>query len=299
VDLLDGAFVPSPRSIALEPTIDANGALQRARDQLTGAHVVESATSELLVYAPGDRPPRLAWRLDLPIDLTSHWLVIIDAHSGEKLLAYNRVQHAGVEGAGTDLFGVVRPLHVWEEAGAYSMVDSSKAMFDPNSDPPDPATTSGGIVVMDAENKPPTSAPSSLPPLEQVTSFDPMLWSPADAVSASFSLSEIYDYYLERHGRDSLDGEGGTILGVVRLGLGYGNAFWSSALGLMAFGDAEPFAGALDVVAHEATHGVIDATASLIYENQPGRRTRPSPTSSARWWRHARRADPTGRSART
>ena len=38
----------------------------------------------------------------------------------------------------------------------------------------------------------------------------------------------------------------------------------------MTVGTGEPFAGALDVVAHEMTHGVIDHTAGLIYQGQSG-----------------------------
>ena len=103
-----------------------------------------------------------------------------------------------------------------------------------------------------------------------------------DAVSAAFGLSETYDYYLERHGRDSLDGQQGTILAIVRFDQNFFNAFWNGTL--MVFGDAVPFAGALDVAAHELTHGVTQFSANLVYEpiGAPNKR---SLTSSARWWR--------------
>jgi len=38
----------------------------------------------------------------------------------------------------------------------------------------------------------------------------------------------------------------------------------------MLFGEADYFAGALDVVAHEMGHGVTDTSAGLLYKNQPG-----------------------------
>jgi hypothetical protein len=87
-------------------------------------------------------------------------------------------------------------------------------------------------------------------------------------VSASFGLSETYDYYLERHGRDSLDGRGGTMLGIVRFRRNFQNAFWNGTA--MVFGDGQPYAGAADVVAHELTHGVTQFSANLIYQNQSG-----------------------------
>jgi hypothetical protein len=46
------------------------------------------------------------------------------------------------------------------------------------------------------------------------------------------------------------------------------NAFWNGKL--MAFGNADKFAGSLDVVAHEMTHAVVSYTADLVYENESG-----------------------------
>ena len=38
-----------------------------------------------------------------------------------------------------------------------------------------------------------------------------------DAVSAAYNLSNTYDYYLERHQRNSLDGKGGDMKALVRV----------------------------------------------------------------------------------
>jgi len=38
----------------------------------------------------------------------------------------------------------------------------------------------------------------------------------------------------------------------------------------MVFGDADPYAGALDVVGHELSHGVTQYSANLVYQNQAG-----------------------------
>jgi uncharacterized repeat protein (TIGR01451 family) len=94
----------------------------------------------------------------------------------------------------------------------------------------------------------------------------------ADGVSAAVNLSATYDYFLQRLGRDSLDGNGGNMLGIVRVGQGLANAFFNGSTQTMYFGDAEPFAGALDVVAHEMGHGVIDTSipGGLTYFGQSG-----------------------------
>ncbi|MBS1211612.1 MAG: Thermolysin, partial [Proteobacteria bacterium] len=157
------------------------------------------------------------------------------------------------------------------EGGTYYLTDTSKAMFDPaRSNPPQAGTTRGAIIVQDARNRPETSNPTTVPTTFLVSSKTANGGWLSDAVSAAFSFSKTYDYYLERHGRNSVDGTGGNILGVVRLGKGFDNAFWASDLGTMFFGDAQPFAGALDVVAHELTHGVTTYTANLVYQGQSG-----------------------------
>lgn len=144
------------------------------------------------------------------------------------------------------------------------MVDTSKPMFDPSSNPPNSSTTRGGIVILDARNQGSEDKFSMFP----VTSASPTSWDAPDAVSAAFGLSQTYDYYRERHGRNSLNGQGETMIAVVRVGQNYENAYWNGQI--MAFGDKLPYARALDVVAHELTHGVTEHTASLVYQNQPG-----------------------------
>lgn len=56
------------------------------------------------------------------------------------------------------------------------------------------------------------------------------------------------------------------------MGEGYDNAFWSGDY--MVYGDGEKIfktlAGSFDIVSHELTHAVIDATADLVYCKEPG-----------------------------
>ncbi len=268
VDVMNGVFVPTPKKLGTVPVLDAADAAEYARTGLPDGAEAEVSASELIIYAPGDTPPRLAWKLELAIDLTSRWLVVIDAVNGAELTAYSLVMHQQVAGSGVDLFGRTRRLNVWQQDGLFWMVNTSKPMFDPNSDP----SERGVIWIYDAQNLPPTSRPEEfpLPPLQVVNSRSPTSgWLP-DAVSASYHFSEVYDYYQERHNLDSLDGRGASIHAMVRLGRNHVNASYIPDLNLMVFGDALPFAGALDVVGHELTHGVIYHSANLVYQNQPG-----------------------------
>lgn len=97
------------------------------------------------------------------------------------------------------------------------------------------------------------------------------------AQAAHDSAGVVYDYFFNNFQRDSIDGQGGTIVSTVHFGSSQEdaeNAAWISELQQMIYGDGgrifRPLALGLDVVAHELTHGIIDNTAQLIYEGQSG-----------------------------
>ncbi len=99
----------------------------------------------------------------------------------------------------------------------------------------------------------------------------------ADAtVNAAYdSAGTTYDFYLEVLKRNSIDGRGLRLDSSVHYDRDYNNAFWNGRQ--MVYGDGDGrlftgFAGALDVVAHELTHGVTQYTVpgGLVYEDQSG-----------------------------
>ncbi|MCW2974651.1 MAG: peptidase [Thermoleophilia bacterium] len=83
----------------------------------------------------------------------------------------------------------------------------------------------------------------------------------------------VRDFYQQVLGRNSIDGAGMDMKSVVHFGKDYNNAYWDGAK--MTYGDGDgkffaPLSGALDVVAHEMTHGVTEHTARLEYAGQAG-----------------------------
>lgn len=266
VYLVNGAYASTPSHVPAHPSFNEKKAVARAREAVLRGHKASISGPELIIYARGNGETRLAWRIEVIQGITSKWLVVVDATTGAVLTAYNKVKDANVLGSGVDLFGNTRPLNVWEENGLFFMVDTTKLMFDPTSNPPKFQDTLGGIIILDAENGEPESL-ESLNMSEVMSSNATQDWLP-DGVSAAWSLSETYDYFSERHSRNSYDDEGTSLIGIVRYGTGYDNAFWSS--GVMVYGDAEPFAGSLDIVGHEVTHGVVETTANLQYLDQSG-----------------------------
>ncbi|MDA8429962.1 MAG: M4 family metallopeptidase [Geobacteraceae bacterium] len=84
---------------------------------------------------------------------------------------------------------------------------------------------------------------------------------------------DTYDFYLNTHGRDSIDNAGLPLISTVRYcssgtndSCPYQNAFWNGSQ--MVYGDG--FTTSKDVVAHELTHGVTEKESGLFYYMQSG-----------------------------
>lgn len=94
------------------------------------------------------------------------------------------------------------------------------------------------------------------------------------AVNEAYDHSgSTYDFYSKVLGRNSLDGNGMTLVSSVHLGRKYNNAFWNGQQ--MAYGDGDGvifirFTKSIDVVGHELTHGVVTHTSNLEYKNESG-----------------------------
>jgi Zn-dependent metalloprotease len=85
-----------------------------------------------------------------------------------------------------------------------------------------------------------------------------------------------YDFYAQVLQRNSIDGSGMRIDSSVHYGKRFNNAFWNGRQMVYGDGDGKFFTGftkALDVIAHELTHGVTQYSVpggGLVYEGQSG-----------------------------
>ncbi len=83
-----------------------------------------------------------------------------------------------------------------------------------------------------------------------------------------------YSFYWSTFQRDSIDGQGQPMLGMVHYGTNYDNAFWDNVRD-MFFGDGDgqiltQTTAGIDVIGHELTHGVTQHEANLTYSGQSG-----------------------------
>jgi Zn-dependent metalloprotease len=98
-----------------------------------------------------------------------------------------------------------------------------------------------------------------------------------EAVNEAYDYSGYtYDFYMDVLNRNSLDDNGMSLISSVHVterGVNMSNAFWNGEQ--MAYGDGDGslflrFTKALDVVAHELTHGVVTHESNLEYLNESG-----------------------------
>jgi Zn-dependent metalloprotease len=97
--------------------------------------------------------------------------------------------------------------------------------------------------------------------------------SDAAVDEAYTGLGATWQLYHDAFARNSIDGKGLPLLATVHYEKSYDNAFFDGTQ--MVFGDGDGryftrFTKPLDVVGHELSHGVVAATADLVYQGQSG-----------------------------
>lgn len=253
---------------------------------------------QLVIYYVEGKPgnEKLAWSVKLMPNIVSNYQYFIDAQTGEVLHKFNKIckiagphYHTKIEHLNTscsllpppdgpatanavDLHGNVQTINTYEQSNQFYLIDASRAMFNPlqSQIPDDPV---GVIITLNALN---TSPVNNNFEVAQITSSD-NTWNDMKAVSAHYNAGKAYEYYKNTFGRESINGEGGNIISIINVveenGIQMDNAFWS---GLAMFygngniGFIAPLCKSLDVAGHEMTHGVIETTANLIYQDESG-----------------------------
>ena len=209
-----------------------------------------------------------------------------DATSGAVLLEYRDI-HTQVAGTATGVLGDRKKISVTPSGTQWLSSDRLRppviATYDFNFD------LNRLIRFLSADGR-----PSNLTDADLGSDAD-NVWTDGALVDAHVYSGYTYDYYYDRFGRRGLDDANIPIHSVTHalpredwrlyhpdtVDLFFLNAFYLGR-GVMYYGDGLPpdvtqygkrwnyFAGALDIVAHELSHGVIDYTSQLIYHGDSG-----------------------------
>lgn len=283
VEFLNGRVFPTPK-LSVKPGFGEKEAIEKAMSDLRNITIVQKSgmtgkfleiekdKAELMIMHHQQKE-RLVYHLTVKPNILERWVYFIDAQSGEVLDKYNHT--CTLDGvfktSAKDLNGVTQAFNMYQSGANYFMIDPSKPMFNASKSKL-PDTPVGALWTIDAQN---SRIDDDEMKLSHVVSGNGTTWNPT-AVSAHINAGICYDYYRTKFNRNSLNGNGGSIISVINIadedGKGMDNAYWNGQF--MGYGNGrdgfKPLAGALDVAGHEMTHGVIENTAKLEYRNQSG-----------------------------
>ena len=162
---------------------------------------------------------------------------------------------------GEDLLGATRSFTGQEEDGTYRLKDTTRDITTYK-------TATSGALWWKEYILPGNIAKSS--------SF---FWSERmdkSAVSAHANMTETFDFYNDFLGRKSFDGNSAPVKVSYNYGSNFENAYWTPSGQQFVFGSGGDYVAALDVVAHEYTHAVINyvvgngTTTTLTYFGESG-----------------------------
>jgi Zn-dependent metalloprotease len=209
-----------------------------------------------------------AWSVDLMIDPAtaryfyrvetrrpeSRWFYWLDAETGAVINAYDGI----ATGSGIGVLGDTKDL-----TGLTTFASGSYQLKTPD----------GRQSTYDAKNR------SKLPGTLATDSND--IWNTSGRTSpgqramvdAHYYARVTDNYYLSLHSFNWKSYYSQGMRSTAHYSRNYVNAFWNGTQ--MTYGDGDgvnylELSGDLDVVAHELSHGVTEATSDLIYQNQSG-----------------------------
>ncbi|MFI7504065.1 M4 family metallopeptidase [Streptomyces sp. NPDC049687] len=243
---------------SLTPKLTASKATGKALAAARNAEVkgYETESAPRLVVWAGTGRPVLAWeslvegvqRDGTPSELQ----VVTDATTGKQILAAEKVH----TGTGTGQYSGTVPLGTTLSGSAYQLTDGDRAghkTYDLNQ-----GTSGTGTLFTDDNDVWGDGTPSN----RQTAGVD-----------VAFGAAATWDYYKDVYGRNGIRGDGVAAYSRAHYGNSYVNAFWQDSCFCMTYGDGSgnthPLT-ALDVAAHEMSHGVTAATANLTYSGESG-----------------------------
>jgi bacillolysin len=263
------------------PTIDED----RARE-LLGARLgidIDAATPVELVVLPLDAGGyALTWRIRV-VSRRDTRQYFINARTGATVLDYSDRKTQSAVGRALGVLGDTKKIDVRASSGQFQTRDDLRPpvieTYDMKGDPVRTDNFLTGLVNL-SSNDLGTDSDNN--------------WTDGALGDAHIYAGYTYDYYFKRFGRKGLNNADIRMQNLVhpvrRADVDiYGNqypdffvnAFYDGG-GVMVFGEGLPpnfildgqtfdfFAGALDIVAHELSHGVTEYTSNLIYRNESG-----------------------------
>ena len=272
--------------ISVDPALDAAAARRRAVE-LAGSEQGLFAPDPELVILPADDAGtfHLAWRVRAVTASADIIQYFLDARSGDLLMEYSDRQSQSAVGRALGVLGDSKKISVSGSTGSFSLTDRLRPpVIETNDMKGNPQRTLAYLNGQIALNS------------TDIAADDDNNWTDGAVDDAHVYSGYTYDYYFKRFGRKGLNDnnirirslanpvrrtQADLVLYFPQLSDFFVNAFYAGG-GNMVYGVGLPpgftlggqswnhLSGAIDVVAHELTHGVIQYTSNLIYRNESG-----------------------------
>jgi thermolysin len=279
----ESAFGTLYEGIDLDPTPAVSDDRVRALFlERTGTPLDRSNDPELVVLPLDDGRYALAWRLRI-VSRNDARQYFVDAHTGAVILDFSDRKTQSAVGRARGVLGDTKKISVRSSTGQFLMADELRPpliqTYDMQGEPGrvddflfGRFTLSTSDLAADSDND----------------------WTDGAVNDAHVYAGYTYDFFFKRFGRRGLNDADIRIQSLVhpvrRIDFFehveefpdfFVNAFYDGG-GVMVYGEGLPggftlggqtwdfLAGALDVVAHELTHGVTEYTSNLIYRNESG-----------------------------
>jgi len=192
---------------------------------------------------------RLAYKFNVYAEIPLYRAnVFIDANNGEILDEQNLICTADVVGSANTKYSGTVVMTCDNASGPFRLRETGRG---------------NGIQTYDLNNG--TSTGSAVDFTNGSSNWN---LSGADqaATDAHWGAEMTYDYFMQVHNRNSIDGAGALLRSYVHYSNNYVNAFWNGTY--MTYGDGDISQGfdvmtGLDICGHEITHGLVSNTAGL------------------------------------
>lgn len=209
--------------------------------------------SLVIVHATGDdysaASLRMAWKFDVYAEIPlSRAYICVDAQTSKVIAKKNRIHDVDVQGTANTVYSGSQPMTCDSvSATSFRLRESGRG----NGIQTYNLNNSTNYTNTDFTN---TSSNWNLSPPDQA------------ATDAHWGAEMTYDYYMNVHGRNSIDGNGFALKSYVHYDVDFVNAFWDGTE--MTYGDGDITQGftemtGLDVCGHEISHGLTTFTADL------------------------------------
>ncbi len=262
----------------VNPALSESDALRIAGEAAHGT----ASRADLVILPMNDEACVLCYRTQI---FTGSQLLVtfVDANNGTVVMQYDNLQRQSAVGLGTGVWGDSKKISTTAMSGGFVTEDRLRPALILTYD------LLGNRAKVDSF----LEGLTLLAPPDLASRPD-NAWTDGAVVDAHVYGGWVYDYYWKRFNRQGLDDNNQSIVSLVHpvrretatqesiYDPYYANAFYDPACQCIVYGDGvsssalgpgaevKPFSAALDIVAHELTHAVTDASSGLIYRNESG-----------------------------